>query len=87
MTRYVIERDLRMPEFKDAEPEDLEFRDDGKLVRKDRWKTGIMQIACGVRGARWEFEIDDVVEAVRALLPPDNEGEDEGIEAAWGALP
>ena len=38
MTREVTEADFRMPEFKDAEPKDYEFRADGKIVRKDRWE-------------------------------------------------
>lgn len=42
--REVTERDIRMPEFRDANLEDLEFMGDGKVVRKDRWETGIRKI-------------------------------------------
>ncbi|MCD7096956.1 hypothetical protein [Stenotrophomonas sp. MMGLT7] len=67
--REVTERDFRMPEFRDADPADYEFRGDGKIVRKDRWETGIHQIraALGDR-VRPEFEIDEVVEAVRTIV-------------------
>lgn len=64
----VTERDIRMPEFKDAKLEDLEFRDDGKVVRKDRWETGIRSIRSILGDYRREFEISDVVNAVRALV-------------------
>lgn len=64
----VTEKDFRLPEYRDAKPEDYEWRDDGKLVRKDRWKTGMHRIAdaLGMNG-RDGFEIDDVVKAVREL--------------------
>ncbi|SEG15409.1 hypothetical protein [Marinobacterium lutimaris] len=65
--RKVTERDLRMPEFRDADLEDLEFRDDGQLVRKDRWERGIRRIA-GVFGINHSFEIDEVVNSVRLLV-------------------
>jgi len=66
--KNVTEADFRLPEFRDANPEDYEFRDDGKIVRKDRWKTGILSIStimgfCGRKG----FEINEVVDAVRNL--------------------
>jgi hypothetical protein len=67
MKRQVTERDFRMPEFRDADPQDYEFRADGKLVRKDRWETAIRSI-CGLVGQSVrEFEIPDVVESVREL--------------------
>lgn len=66
--REVTERDIRMPEFRDAKLEDLEFRADGKIVRKDRWETGIHNIKSALGDSRREFEIDDVVQAVRALV-------------------
>jgi hypothetical protein len=67
VTRTVTERDFRAPEFYDADPADYEFREDGKIVRKDRWERGIGSIRhiVGVDGR--EFEISDVVEAVRNL--------------------
>lgn len=65
--RKVTERDFRQPEFLDADPEDFEFRSDGKIVRKDRWEAGIRNIASILGLNSRSFEIDDVVEAVRAL--------------------
>lgn len=65
--REVTERDFRMPQFRDADPADYEFRDDGKIVRKDRWETGICRIRDALGDNRCEFEIEDVVMAVRAL--------------------
>lgn len=76
--REVTERDIRLPEFRDAELKDLEFRTDGKVVRKDRWETGIHQIRWALGDTRRDFEIDDIVRAVEALVsavppPPDDE--------------
>lgn len=67
MTREVTERDFRMPEFRDAKPEDYEFRADGKVVRKDRWQNGILSIVSIVGMNCRSFEVDDVVERVREL--------------------
>ncbi len=64
----VTERDIRMPEFRDAKIEDLEFRSDGKIVRKDRWEAGIHKIRDVLGDRRREFEIDDIVKAVEALV-------------------
>lgn len=66
--REVTERDFRMPEFMDAKVEDYEFRNDGKLVRKDRWERGIQTIRSLVGLNQREFEISEVVDAVRALV-------------------
>lgn len=66
-TRQVTELDFRMPEYRDAKTEDFEFRSDGKLVRKDRWETAIGSIRFLVGCSGREFEIPDVVEAVRKL--------------------
>jgi len=66
--RKVTERDLRAPEFQDCEPEDMEWRADGTLARKDRWENGIRQIACIVGlNTRGGFEVAEVVEAVKKL--------------------
>lgn len=65
--RDVTERDFRMPEFRDAKVEDYEFRSDGKVVRKDRWKAGIHSIRNLLGFTGREFEIQDVVEGVRVL--------------------
>ena len=77
--REVTERDFRMPEFRDADPKDYEFRADGKVVRKDRWETGIHRIRAALGDDRREFEIDDIVLAVRALVAtlPDAPEEEE----------
>lgn len=76
--REVTERDFRMPEFRDADPKDYEFREDGKVVRKDRWEMGIRRIRSALGDQRREFEIEDVVSAVKALVatlpePPEEE--------------
>lgn len=79
--RQVTERDFRMPEFRDADPDDYEFREDGKIVRKDRWEMGIRRIRTVLGDTRREFEIDDVIQAVKALVaaqpPLPDEGGDE----------
>lgn len=60
-----------------------EVRADGKTVRVDRWEVGIRRIVALLWGNRREFEVDEVVEAVRALVPcPVNEGDDEGLVRA-----
>lgn len=66
--RIVTEMDFRLPELRDAKPEDYEWRDDGKLVRKDRWETGVRRIAglLGLSGAAWE--IDEIVAIVGDLI-------------------
>jgi len=65
--RPVTEIDFRREEFRDAKPEDYEFREsDGKLVRKDRWERGINSIA-SIIGIR-DFEISDVTEAVSKMV-------------------
>ena len=81
--REVTERDIRMPEFRDVKLEDLEIRDDGKIVRKDRWETGIRRIRGLLGDQRREFEIDDVVQAVEAIVatfpdPPDEDSDCDG---------
>lgn len=68
MVREVTEKDFRMPEFRDADPKDYEFRQDGKIVRKDRWEQAIREIAGLLDMSRRDFEIDDVVNAVEALV-------------------
>lgn len=90
--RKVTEADFRQPEFRDALPEDYEFRPDGKLVRKDRWENAVRTIGglVGVNGR--EFEVPDVIAAVQALvqtLEPGQAGEDSeevGPLTRWAAL-
>lgn len=89
MAREVTEIDFRMPEFRDAKPEDYEFRADKKIVRKDRWETGIHRIRDRLGDRRREFEIDDIVKAVEALValippqPEDDGDTDGGSRAGW----
>lgn len=81
MSREVTEEDFRMPEFRGARVEDYEFRDDGKLVRKDRWEMGIQKIRSLLGDNRRNFEIDDVVRAVEALVatvPPRDDVDEDG---------
>lgn len=70
----VTEKDFRLPEFRDADPKDYEFRGDGKIVRKDRWETGIHRIVNALGMRVREFEIDDVVYAIETIIQrmPDN---------------
>lgn len=77
--REVTEADFRMPEFRNAKPEDYEFRADGKLVRKDRWEHGICQIASimGLDVKRGEWEIDDVVMLVRSMTDDSADTQDD----------
>ncbi len=82
MTREVTEQDFRMPVFRGADPKDYEFRSDGKVVRKDRWETGIRSIRSALGDSRHEFEIAEIVDAVRALVAvipaPSDEDSDSG---------
>ena len=64
----VTERDFRCPEFRDADPKDYERRDDGAIVRKDRWENGIRQIRSLLGDPRRELEVGDVVSAVAAIV-------------------
>ena len=66
-TRAVTESDFRLPEYRDAKVDEYEFRSDGKLVRKDRWYCAVISITCLVGQSTRDFEIDEVVEAVRVL--------------------
>ena len=69
----VTEFDLRMPEFRDAglDLDELEFRDDGKIVRKDRWESGIRSIVGHLGWSRRQWEVPEVVAEVARRLPPD----------------
>lgn len=77
--REVREFDLRAPEFQhpDVKPEDYEFRDDGKVVRKDRWETAVRNIVSILGWSRREFELPEVVEEVRQRLDCGIDGDDE----------
>lgn len=69
--RSVTEADFRRPEFRDADPKDYEFRHDGEIVRRDRWENAVQSIRHLVGIGGREFEIPDVVEAVRRLAGGD----------------
>ena len=71
----VTEQDFRKPEFVGADPEDYEFRQDGSVVRKDRWEQGIRSIASTLTECAREFEIDNLVKIVNYLMDqvPDRE--------------
>lgn len=64
--REVTEKDFRKPEYIDAKVEDYEFRDDGKLVRKDRFQTTVFKIA-SILSLR-DFECQEVIDEVDSLL-------------------
>lgn len=66
--RDVTEEDFRMPKFRGKDPKDYEFREDGEVVRKDRWETAIYRIRSILGDRRREFEIEDVINAVDALV-------------------
>lgn len=75
MKRTVTEQDFRMPEYRDAKPDDYEFRADGKLVRKDRWEQGMRAVAqvLGIE-SREGFEIEDIVRQVAELVAAQPDG-------------
>lgn len=56
---------------------EFETRADGETVRADRWQVGIRRIVALLWGNRHEFEVDEVVEAVRKLIPHPHEGGDD----------
>jgi hypothetical protein len=65
--------------------DEWEIRADGKRVRKDRWQWGIRRIVALLWGNRHEFEVDEVVDAVRKLIPePHEDGDAEGF-VQWAA--
>lgn len=65
----VTEKDIRIPEFRDADVKDLEFRSDGKIVRKDRWETGFHKVVAILGLNNRDFEIQDVVDHLDSLFP------------------
>lgn len=67
MTKEVTERDLRDPRFQHGEPSDYEFREDGSIALKNRWETGLRNIASIMGMAREPWEVDDIVNMVREL--------------------
>ena len=67
MAMEVTEQDLRAPQFREGAPSDYEFRSDGKIVRKDRFKRGMQDIAAIVFGASHDYEIPEVIAEVHRL--------------------
>lgn len=70
-----------------AKPE-FETRADGKVVRVDRWEWGIRRIVALLWGNRRTFEVDEVVQAVRELVPHpqvDDESLCQAVESGYGA--
>lgn len=60
-----------------------EIRADGVVVRKDRWEWAVRRVVALLWGNRKDFECDEVVEAVRSLVPcPHAEGDDESLTHA-----
>lgn len=73
MKDQVTESDIRLPQFRTAKLEDLEFDGTGDVVRKDRFKTSMRRISSmmhGVNGlsAGSNWTCEQVVEAVGQLL-------------------
>lgn len=72
---------------------EYETRADGKLVRKDRFKIGFGNIVTILVGSRSEYEIDDIVEKVRAIAVAaraDHETGGHGVPGSapvWGPCP
>lgn len=55
---------------------EVEIRADHTLARKDRWEVTVRRIVALLWGNHWEFECDEVVEAVRQMcFHPDNDAE------------
>lgn len=82
MPVFQIEEALRAA-LEQPVDDEYEVRADGMRVRKDRWQVGIRRIVALLWGNRKEFEIDEVVEAVRALVPqPFSDGDDEALVRA-----
>lgn len=67
MNRAVTEMDFRRPEFLHAKVEDYELRDDGKVVRKDRWEMAIRKIASKLK-FKHDWEIAEVLVKVESLV-------------------
>lgn len=67
MNKEVTERGLRDPRFREGDPSDYEFREDGSIARKDRWEEGFRNIASIMGMSREPWEVDDIVKMVREL--------------------
>lgn len=72
MKKQVTERDIRLPQFKDAELDDLEFDSSGDVVRKDRFETSMRKIQGILRGewlvgSKCGWTCEQVVDAVKQI--------------------
>lgn len=67
-TRQAVLEDFFQPKFKGENTDDYEVRQDGGVVRKDRWEKAIYSIvhALGMNGR--DFECAEVVDGVRGAL-------------------
>lgn len=63
--KEVTEQDFRLPQFRGKDPKDYEFNAHNIPVRKDRWKTGILEAAFLVGVSTRAFEISDVIDAIK----------------------
>lgn len=69
----VTEQDIRLPQFRDAKLEDLEFDASGEVVRKDRFEKSMRTISSRLHGinglsARSSWTCEQVVEAVKITI-------------------
>jgi len=67
VSREVMERDLRAPAYREGKPDEYEFRSDGAIVRKDRFQTGMRDVAAIIFGCGHDYEIAEVIKAVHRL--------------------
>ncbi len=68
MKKEVTEKDFRSDKFKFANVDDYEFREDGEIVRKDRWEAAVRAMAGALKINTRDFEIVQVVQAVDDLI-------------------
>ena len=73
----VTEQDIRLPQFKDAKLEDLEFDASGEVVRKDRFEKSMRKISSMLHGVNGlspsrNWTCEQVVEAVRIVIERDD---------------
>jgi hypothetical protein len=78
---------IRLPDGSMGRAAEYETRGDGKLVRRDRWKTGFGNVATILIGSRSEFEIPDIVEKVRELAEAARADYESGGNGTFGSAP
>jgi len=69
--KQVTQEDFIIQEFRGKDPNDYEFRSDGKIVRKNRWEQGFRAIASIFVNPRADFEIDDIITRVKIATKND----------------